>query len=123
MKNAVNWFEIPVTDYDRAATFYATVMGVEVVPIDMGDPGFQMGMFATENSGVGGGLMKGEGYVPSMEGSLVYLNGGDDLLGPLSRVEAAGGQVLMPKQSIGDNGFIAYFQDTEGNKVALHSMG
>jgi predicted enzyme related to lactoylglutathione lyase len=37
-------------------------------------------------------------------------------------VEGAGGQVIMPKTNIGENGFIAMFMDTEGNRVALHSM-
>lgn len=56
------------------------------------------------------------------KGSLVYLNGGDDLGFPLSKVEAAGGRILLPKTAIGANGFMAHFTDTEGNKVGLHSM-
>jgi len=63
----------------------------------------------------------GDSNVSAM-GSMVYLNGGDDLSVPLSRVEAAGGKVLLDKMSIGEYGFIAYFLDSEGNKVALHSM-
>jgi hypothetical protein len=53
---------------------------------------------------------------------LIYLNGGDDLGIPLSKVEAAGGKIIMPKTSIGNNGFMAHIADTEGNKIALHSM-
>jgi len=53
---------------------------------------------------------------------MVYLNGGDDLDVPLGRVEKAGGKILLSKTSIGENGFIAHFTDTEGNKVSLHSM-
>ena len=64
----------------------------------------------------------GNGNKPSAEGALVYLNGGEDLAVPLSRVEQAGGKVLMPKTSIGENGFMAIFTDTEGNRVAFHSM-
>ena len=52
----------------------------------------------------------------------VYLNGGDDLNIPLGRVEAAGGKIIMPKTDIQENGFIAQFIDTEGNRVAFHSM-
>ena len=73
--------------------------------------------------GIGGGIVQGPGFEPSDKGSLIYLNGGDDLSGPLSRVEAAGGKIVLPKTSIGPNGFMAHFIDTEGNKVALHSMG
>ena len=77
----------------------------------------------TENGGVGGALMQSEGSNPSMDGTVVYLSGGDDLSTPLSKVEAAGGKIIMPKTSIGNNGFMAHFIDTEGNHVALHSMG
>ena len=73
-------------------------------------------------NGIGGCIIEGQGYEPSNKGSLVYLNGGDDLSAVLSKVEAAGGKILMPKTGIGPNGFMAHFSDTEGNKVALHSM-
>ena len=39
----------------------------------------------------------------------------------LARVEAAGGQVAMPKMSIGEHGSIAFIIDTEGNKIGIHS--
>ena len=58
----------------------------------------------------------------SSAGALVYLNGGDDLSVTLSKVEAAGGKILLPKTAIGPNGFMAHFTDTEGNKIGLHSM-
>jgi predicted enzyme related to lactoylglutathione lyase len=74
-----------------------------------------------ENGGVGGGLVQGDGYVPTAQGINVYLNGGDDLNSVLRKVEAAGGKVVLPKTSIGENGFMAFFLDTEGNKVGLHS--
>jgi predicted enzyme related to lactoylglutathione lyase len=73
-------------------------------------------------NGVTGGIVEGEGFEPSMTGALIYLNGGDDLSVPLSKVEAAGGTIILPKTSIGGNGFMAYITDTEGNKIALHSM-
>jgi predicted enzyme related to lactoylglutathione lyase len=75
-----------------------------------------------QTGGIGGCIIQGKGYEPLTKGSLVYLNGGDDLGVPLSKVEAAGGKILLPKTAIGPNGFMAHFADTEGNKVALHSM-
>jgi predicted enzyme related to lactoylglutathione lyase len=75
-----------------------------------------------ETGGIGGCIIQGEGYEPSSNGSLIYLNAGDDLSIPLSKVEAAGGKILLPKTGIGPNGFMAYFSDTEGNKVGLHSI-
>ncbi len=122
MTNAINWFEIPVSDFARAKKFYETLYGVEIS--EMPHPLFKYGMLPADmqNGGIGGGIVQGDGYVPSAEGVLIYLNGGEDLNGPLSKVEQAGGKILLPKTSIGGNGFMALFFDTEGNKIALHSM-
>jgi hypothetical protein len=121
MLNALNWFEIPASDINRAAKFYSTVLGAELEIAEM-MPGYLMAMLPSED-GVGGALIQGEGYAPSTDGTVVYLNGGEDLALPLGKVEAAGGQVLVTKTDIGENGFFAYILDSEGNKVGLHSMG
>lgn len=124
MTNALNWFEIPAVDFQRAEKFYSTIFDTELAPMKgIKHLGLQMSTFPHGEDGVGGGVIKGEGYVPSAEGTVVYLNAGDDLNVVLSRVEAAGGQVLLPKTSIGRQGYMAFFLDTEGNKVGLHSMG
>jgi predicted enzyme related to lactoylglutathione lyase len=82
-----------------------------------------MGMLSTDHTAVGGAIVHGDGGSPSTNGTLVYLNGGDDLSPMLGRVEEAGGTVVVPKTEIGnDFGFFAHFIDTEGNKVGLHSM-
>jgi len=126
MANVINWFEIPAKDFNRACSFYEELLGGSVhkieaspeMPLKMGFlPGYD------QNSGeVGGAVVAGEGYEPSATGSVVYLNGGDDLSGTLGKVESAGGKVVLPKTAIGENGFIAQFMDSEGNRVALHSM-
>ncbi|MBV7330981.1 VOC family protein [Chloroflexi bacterium TSY] len=122
MASAVNWFEIPVSDINRAGKFYDTILDTKLVNFDAA-PGMAMKMFPAEG-GTGGAIVQGDVNKPSSsEGTLVYLNGGDDLSIVLDRVEGAGGQVSMPKTSIGENGFIGMFVDTEGNKVGLHSMG
>jgi uncharacterized protein len=121
MDNTVVWFDIPVTDLDRATNFYAAVMQVELLPFHSEHA--KMSFFPHEPGVVSGALVQSEQSTPSTSGTVVYLNGGEDLAGPLERVEAAGGQVLQAKMPIGEHGFIAYFLDTEGNKVALHSMG
>ena len=125
MKNAINWFEIPVNDYERAKKFYSTILDLEITDYHMPEKNMKYGMFPydMENNGVGGAIIQMKEMNPSTDGSTVYLNGGDDLNVPLSKVEAAGGQVFMPKTDIDENGFIAQFIDTEGNRVALHSMG
>jgi predicted enzyme related to lactoylglutathione lyase len=121
MANALNWFEIPVTDFARAKIFYEKVLGIAIDPMEMGP--VTMGMLSTDQNAVGGAIVQGDGGSPSKTGTLVYLNGGDDLAPMLSRAEAAGGSVVVPKTEIGnDFGFFAHFIDTEGNKVGLHSM-
>lgn len=120
MANALNWFEIPVADITRAKTFYGTILNVTLEDFSSPD-NFEMVMLPS-HGGVGGALLHGEGYTPGYTGSLVYLNGGEDLTQVLSRVDGAGGKVLGEKMGIGDNGFVAFFEDTEGNRVGLHSM-
>lgn len=122
MVNVISWFEIPVKNFDRAKLFYETVLGIQIQLVP--HPTNEYGIFPADitRGQIGGALSKGEGCEPSTKGSLVYLNGGEDLSIALSKVEKAGGQTLLPKTSIGQNGFMAHFLDTEGNKVALHSM-
>ena len=120
MQNRVVWFDIAVSDLQRAKAFYSKVFDIEMIENEM-EPN-KMAMFPFEPSIASGCLVQGPDYKPSAEGAMVYLNGGDDLSAPLSRVEQAGGTALLDKMSIGEYGFIAYFLDTEGNKVALRSM-
>ena len=120
MANVVNWFEIPVADFERAKKFYETVLAGDMHVQEM--MGFKMGFFPMEGEGIGGAICHGEGYKPSLEGTRVYLNGGEDLSIPLSKVEAAGGKIILPKTKITDDiGYMAFFIDTEGNHVAFHS--
>lgn len=120
--HALNWFEIPAVDFARARAFYAAVLGRPIEPMQMGP--VTMGFLSTDPEAVGGALVHGDGNAPSKQGTIVYLNGGDDLAPMLARVERAGGSIAVPKTEIGnDFGFFAHFIDTEGNKVGLHSMG
>ncbi len=122
MKNSINWFEIPVKNFNRAKTFYATIYNMDIS--EMPHPEFKYGMlpYSQSDKGIGGAIVEGKGYEPSQIGTLIYLNGGDDLSLPLSKVEKAGGKIVLPKTAIGPNGFMAHFIDTEGNKMAFHSM-
>lgn len=121
MTHALNWFEIPVDDFARAKAFYERVLGISIGTMPMGP--VTMGMLSADPNAVGGAIVHGDGSAPSRVGTLVYLNGGDDLAPMLERVVEAGGSVLVPKTEIGnDFGFFAHFIDTEGNRVGLHSM-
>ena len=119
-EDAINWFEIPVRDLDRAARFYETILGIKLSRMDMPGGGYAMWPFSADV--LGGALVKAKGRVPSKRGTIVYLACGPDMNVALKEVKGAGGTVLEKKFAIGENGFIAFFEDTEGNRVALHSM-
>jgi predicted enzyme related to lactoylglutathione lyase len=119
--NTVAWFEIPVTDLTRAKIFYNKVFEIDIQVTDFG--GVQMGWFpdAGQVPGATGSLVQHETYVPSHKGSLVYFSS-DDVQIELDRIEAAGGKILQPKTQISpEHGYMGVFEDSEGNRVALHS--
>ena len=120
MANAINWFEIPATNFSRAKAFYSTIFNAELAVQEIMDN--QMAFLPATENGVGGAIIQGEGYTPSAEGTVPYLNGGTDLNVVLEKVADAGGEVVLPKTQISEEiGYFAFFMDTEGNKVALHS--
>jgi len=122
MANLINWFEIPVKDIQRATKFYADVLETEFSIMEMTN--LKMAFFGGDMGESGGSLCEGEEYVPGTQGVLLYFNGGDDLDEPLSRVERAGGKVIIPKTKISDEiGYMAVFIDSEGNRAAFHSRG
>ncbi|MFD2564884.1 VOC family protein [Aquimarina rubra] len=119
----VTWFEIPVTNMDRAKTFYEKVFQIEIGLYKM--EGLQMGWFPNKNqTGVATGTLidAGEHYKPSQDGVLIYFSC-DDVANEIGRVEAAGGKVLSDKKQISpEHGYMGYFIDSEGNRIALHSQ-
>lgn len=122
--NALNWFEIPVTDMARAKHFYQSIFGIHMDEMNM--PGMEMAGFPGEpGSGkASGALVKSEYHRPSMDGVIVYLNANPDMKNILDRIEAEHGEVVMGKTQISPEiGYMAFFIDTEGNRIALHSQG
>ncbi|MEO6723298.1 MAG: VOC family protein [Ferruginibacter sp.] len=122
-ENSLNWFEISVSDINRAKQFYETIFGITMESQNM--MGMEMASFPYE-PGTGkasGALVQSQMHKPGKDGVKIYLNGNPDLSEALSKVEAAGGKVSMPKTKISDDiGFMAFFEDTEGNAIALHSQ-
>ena len=122
--NAVNWFEIPVSDFDRAKKFYETIFDIEMESVNM--MGMEMAMFpydmSAQSGRVSGALVKGEMMKPGMDGTVVYLNANPSIQTVVDKIDAAGGKVLMPPTQISPEiGYMAFFADTEGNRMALHS--
>jgi uncharacterized protein len=122
--NVVGWFEIPVTDMDRAVRFYETVFGFTLHRQVLGTlemawfPGVQGSM------GASGSLVRNEKhYTPSPDGVLVYFTAfSGDVAIELGRVAAAGGVVLMARTQISEEiGYMGLFTDPDGNRIAVHS--
>ena len=124
MKNAVSWFEIPTNDLERAQKFYEAIFGIQMIPMELAN--FKMRMFPIDDmTGVGGALVYTEGFYKTSEtdGVLIYLNANPDVQNVLDKIEKAGGKIVVPKTEISpDYGHMAVFTDTEGNRVALHSI-
>jgi len=120
-RNALNWFEIPVRDLDRAQKFYEMLLSTTLRRETIA--GSELGVFSYAEPGVGGALIAGAGAPqPSDTGTLVYLDAGASLNAVLARVEAAGGRITTPKVQLpGEMGCFAHIADTEGNRVGLHA--
>ncbi|HXG37393.1 MAG TPA: VOC family protein [Bacteroidota bacterium] len=122
MNNALNWFEIPASDIKRAKAFYEAIFNVKFGEMVLAN-NLKMALFPTETGTVGGALCEHpDFYRPGYQGPLVYLNGNPDLQTVLDRIPKFGGKVLVPKTQISDQyGYMAVFEDCEGNRLALHS--
>ena len=120
MNNPVNWFEIPVTNMDRAKAFYEDVFDYEIAINEMGETTMGWFPFDQSASGATGTLIKNEEfYTPSHKGSLVYFSV-KEIDDTTPKIEKGGGKILVPKFSIGEHGHCCIFEDSEGNRVALH---
>lgn len=120
MQNLINWFEIPATDFSRTITFYCAVLDVEFNKVEIF--GTKMGFFPSDGTNVSGAIVEGEGYRPSTDRIIAYLNGGNNLQEVLDKVEKNNGKVMAPKTQISSEmGYFGMFIGTEGNKMAVYS--
>jgi predicted enzyme related to lactoylglutathione lyase len=120
--NTINWFEIPVLDMDRATSFYEAIFDIKLSPLTLAN-GLKMALFP-ETDGYNSGSLcyYPEFYKPGNQGPLIYLNANPSIAAVLEQIERTGGKVLIPKNQISEErGFMAVFEDTEGNRIALNA--
>lgn len=65
-------------------------------------------------------LVLGDVYVPAKAGAVLYFTV-NDLDATLARANALGGRTLHPRTAAGNHGLVAEFEDSEGNRIALHA--
>ena len=119
--NAITWFEIPVTDMDRARGFYENLLSSSLIPYPGGAPCF---IFPTKDSGVAGCIVQRPQSKPAADGTIIFLNADGQLNAAVDRATSSGSKVLVPRTEIpGGFGFFACITDSEGNHVGLHSRG
>lgn len=121
--NALNWFEIPVTNMERAKHFYQVIFGIHMEDMHLSE--VEMATFPSSpgNGKASGALAKSEYHNPAADGTIVYLNANPDMAPVLEKIEGEGGKIIMGKTAINPQiGYMAFFEDTEGNRIALHSQ-
>lgn len=131
--NPIVHFEIPADDVERAIKFYTDVFGWKITKMDMsadsstgGEPYYSVqtgevdeNMRPVTRGAINGGLMKrtNPGQVFA---NYISVDSIDEML---KKLESEGGKVCMPKTEIGkEMGWIALFQDPEGNMMGLHEV-
>lgn len=122
--NPIGWVEIPVTDLDRAEAFYSNFFGKELQRQEERF-GVTMSWFPMdmESYGSAATLIQGEGYTPSHQGPLIYFSAPEDGIdAAIAKAEQQGITILKPKFDTGEHGYYAVLQDSEGNRIAIHSM-
>lgn len=124
--NAINWFEIPTRDMDRAVAFYEKTLHRTLKrEVFAGLPHAVFparGVNGPQGAVAGALVADGPHLVPGANGTIVYLDCPDGIAATLSRARAQGANVVQPHTAIGENGFIAVIDDLEGNRIGLHSM-
>lgn len=116
--NPVVYFEIPVTDIDRAIKFYKAVFHFDFTKENIDNNEMALFPFTNDNTGISGALAKGEIYKPTKEGVVIYFTT-ENIDETLQLATSNGGQILYPKTDNGI-GLVAEFEDSEGNRIAVY---
>lgn len=115
--NPVVYFEIPVLRMDRAVHFYKTVFDFEFKKMEIDSYEMSVFPFEEEALGISGSLAKGDVYVPTKNGVILYFKTAniDETLKKAISLKA---KILYPKTDTG-HGYVAEMEDSEGNRIAL----
>jgi hypothetical protein len=120
--DSVVHFEIPAKDVKRASAFYSKAFGWAINQF----PNFEYWSLITTNSdkngmpttpgSINGGMGKKGVMAPQAVTVTISVA---DIDAALATVKKLGGKMTGKKMPVGDMGFSAYFEDTEGNIIGL----
>ena len=120
--NKVVHFEIPAEDVARAQKFYKTVFDWKINNVPEMDYTI---LYTTETDekthmikelgAINGGMMKRQRPVMSP----VITIDVPDIEDAQMSIEENGGKIIQERMAVGDMGFSAYFEDSEGNLMGL----
>jgi predicted enzyme related to lactoylglutathione lyase len=116
--NPVVYFEIPVTNMDRAVKFHKNVFKFSFKKEIIDQNEMALFPFSDNKYGISGALAKGEIYKPTKNGVLIYFKT-ENINQTLKLAVDNGGQVLYPKTLNDGVGYVAEFEDSEGNRIGL----
>ncbi len=116
--NRAVWFDIPVADLERAASFYRAVLAVRMHREQSQGAAF----YVLEHAGGNGASLVVDPSAVGARGVLTYLNVDGRIRDAVRQAEQRGGRLIEPVRAIGAHGFRAVILDSEGNRVALHSQ-
>jgi len=120
--NAINWFEIPVADLERAKKFYEAIFDIEMMKMEVGKDVLYAFPYEPQSGKISGAIIEDANAISKMDGVTLYLNANPSIEAVIDRIEDAGGKVLRPKTEISPEiGYMCFFNDTEGNRMALHA--
>jgi uncharacterized protein len=115
-------FEIPAKDVKRASAFYSKAFGWNLNQF----PGFEYWSVMTTDSdkngtpkspgSINGGMGKKGEMAPKAVTVTISV---PDIDASLKTVKKLGGNQVGKKMPVGDMGWSAYFEDTEGNVIGL----
>jgi uncharacterized protein len=117
--NPIIWCEIYVQDMERAKRFYETVFQMKLEKLESPDLDMWAFPMTMDAIGASGALVRMEGVKSGGSGTIPYFHC-EEVAVEAERVVNAGGQILKPKMSLGQYGFMALIVDTEGNTIGLH---
>ena len=120
--NKIVHFEIPFDDKEKAMKFYKDIFGWELN--DMPEMNYVIAhtvkvdekFMPKESGAINGGMYKRDENSAQSPVLVIDVPSVDDYA---KKIEKIGGKIIRPKHKVGEMGYYAQFEDTEGNVLGI----